>query len=575
MADDRTPSVSPTHAVPAGASQMRTLARNAVTIPDLGPVTAIFLLLIVICVGVAVRLQYLGTFDARYFEMMGDNAHHYNIAHNIAAGNGPVTNFVFGYWFRHPRIPAMSDFYSPGYHYSVGAAFLLFGESIHTARMTSLAWSALSFVALYLLASELFGCGVGVLSTAIWAFNRVEVTHSIAVMTESQFITFFLAGAWAALVAYRLDRAWFWAATGLLAGAAASTKGVAQPLLLGAAVFLVLGYRRGRWPAWRVPAMLAVTAVMYLAPQAPWAIQTHRYFGKPLFSHAYSVVISNDWSKSTYRTNPPTLAEYLRDNPPGYPILTRVRHVWRTMRNLPSSVSLGPLGVALILTGTWLARGPKSLTLVGLGVVYYAFILGVAGGDNAWRERYLLPLIALMSILAAVTVSSAARFLPWRRHGVSWLALLAATALAGWLTLSVPPPPQDLRRQHAYERMGQWVQKNTPADAPIMATFVQDVHFFTQRPTVMDPTLQAISLARGGLEHGDPSTYLNRSTEEVAYYHVAYVVVDPITSNGESEEQILGCYPGLILEAVYSDAEFPIRLFAVFGSRDIAPATQP
>ena len=251
---------------------------------DLGRGPAIVILLIILALSVLVRVNYLGQFDSSRFEMMGDNAHHFNIAHNIAAGRGPVTDFIFSYWFRHPRIPAMSDFYPPGYHYCVAAAFKLFGESIATAKAVSLVWSLASIVAIYLFARAVFGRGVGVLAAAVWGFNRVEITHSVAVMAESQFNALFFFGAWIAVLAYRADRAWMWAITGLLAGAATLTKGLAYPLLFTALTMLVLGWFKGRWPARRAATMLLLLFACYVVPQTYWAYQTKAYFGKPLFS---------------------------------------------------------------------------------------------------------------------------------------------------------------------------------------------------------------------------------------------------------------------------------------------------
>lgn len=568
------PADTPSRAAPPPAPPVP----PAFALPDLPRWAAVTLLVIVVALAAAARLQYLTQFDSSRFEMGGDNAHHFNLAHNIAAGRGPVTDFVFSYWFRHPGFPAMSDFYPPGYHYAVAAAFRVFGESIATARAVSLAWSLASVVALYLFASSLFGRGGGVLAAIAWAFNRVEVTHSVAVMAESQFNALFLLGAWAAVLSYRRDRAWLWAITGLLAGAATLTKGLAYPLLFTALVLLALGWKQGRWPLRRAVVMLAVIGACYAIPQAPWAYQTYRYYGKPLYSHGYSVMICSDWSKSTYRTAPPTLREYLAENEPGYPLATRLRHVGKTARALPLAVSFGLPGVALVLAGAWVARGRMAALVIGMGVVYYGFVVLAAGGDLAWRERYLLPMLALMAILSAVAIARAGAMLPWKRNALAaWATLALLAVIGGWLTMRVPHPPQDVPRIEAYERLGKWVRDNTPAGAPLLCQAVQDVNYATGHPTVMDATRSARSMARLGLEQSPPASYERRSAEEAARYGVRYLVVDPNITADESRESLLRNLPGCELVQVYADDVYPLWLYAIGGPETShhTPATSP
>lgn len=547
-------------------------ATNGCYLRDLGRAPAVIVLVIILAIGGAIRIRYLGQFDSARFEMMGDNAHHFNIAHNIAAGRGPVTDFIFAYWFRHSSIPAMSDFYPPGYHYSVAAAFLVLGESIETARTVSLLWSLVSIWALYMFACAVFGRGVGVLSAALWAFNRVEITHSVAVMAESQFNALFLLGAWMAVLSYRASRAWMWATTGLFIGAAALTKGLAYPLLFTAVLLLAASWLKGRHKLLHTAGMLILVSVCYALPQAYWAYQTKQYFGKPLFSHGYSVMISNDWAKSTYRTARPTLAEYLSENPGMYPLATRLRHIAKTLRALPLAVTYGIPGAFIVMLGVWLTRGKTTLFLVGTGVLYYAFVLLAAGGDMAWRERYLLPTIAFMCVIAGGALARFTVLLPRSRPTAAWVAVIAVTTVVAWLTLHVPFPPQDLQRTMAYERLGVWLKTNDPSRSPIMCIFVQDVYYATGHPCVMDATRYAQTLARLSLETGDPQTYARRSTEEARYYRVHYLMVDPNISQGETFEGLAANLPGLTLERVYADSEYPLWLYAIHDPEMINPS---
>ena len=73
--------------------------------------------------GIILRIIYLftKTGDVNKINLGGDPCHHFNISYNISNFVGPKTDFIFSFWHRHDVLPAITDVYSPGFHF-----FLLF-----------------------------------------------------------------------------------------------------------------------------------------------------------------------------------------------------------------------------------------------------------------------------------------------------------------------------------------------------------------------------------------------------------------------------------------------------------------
>ena len=94
----------------------------------------------------------------------GDPCHHYNIAYNIASGNGPVTNFIYAYWHHHPALPALSDIYPPGTHFFLALPMIIFAKSYFIARMSELAAGVTSVYFSYLIGKNIFNKKVGLIN---------------------------------------------------------------------------------------------------------------------------------------------------------------------------------------------------------------------------------------------------------------------------------------------------------------------------------------------------------------------------------------------------------------------------
>lgn len=521
-------------------------------------------LLLIIGASAYLRFEYLGRFSADRFEFGGDNAHHYNIARNIAHGRGAVTDFIFSYWFRHPSLPALSDFYPPGYHTSVAAAFVMFGESIHTARMTSLFWSLLSVVALFLLARELANAITGLIAAALWAINRTEIMHSVSVMAESQFAALFLLGAWLGVRAYHSNRLWMWALAAVVTGLAGITKGIAHPLFVALGLLALAGWYQKRWSFQHTFVIGAVLIVGYALPMIPWALETRAYFGKAMYSNSYFVLYADDWSRCVYETTPPTLTSYLREKGLAFALRARWHHLQQTLAIAPQAVSLGKWGLLAAVAGVILFQRFSAAFLLGLGLVYYAFLLLAAGGMFAWRERYLLPCLAIVCIFSA-------RGLQWlleqdypRRwlRAVALLAVLLA-GIQGVQQLTTLRPPQDRLRLETYERFADWSHVHVPTDAIFMGVLVQEIAYFTQRRAVMEPYSVAWNLHRMGMEKRSPSEFLHRNPEEIRRYDVTHVMIDLRTTSFEKLDQALEGFPGVSLDLIYRDADYPLSVYRI------------
>jgi hypothetical protein len=137
---------------------------------------------------------------------------------------------------------------------------------------------------------------------------------------------------------------------------------------------------------------------------------------------------------------------------------------WGWVRHLDFTLPLG-LGWPLLLAGlggcAWLGwrRRPADLALLGGILAYYA----VAGSGKLVFPRYMLPLVPLLCLAAAIGLEEVAR--RWR--GV-WVALLAATlapgVFLGW------QHGQLLSRPDTRLLAAEWIEAQVPDGAAIAMT---------------------------------------------------------------------------------------------------------
>lgn len=530
-------------------------ARPTEKIESVTQLSAAIALAVILLIALGMRISYLKHFDYRSFEMAGDNAQHYNIAKNIALGRGPVTDFVTTFWFRHPTIPAMSDFYPPGFHISVAIAFICFDESIVVARSVAIAWSLASIAFMYLFASELRGRAIGLWASVFWAMNPVEITHAVAVMAESQFCALFLASLAVAAMAAKQSRPWLWGVSALLAGMAGVTKSLGYPLFVSVFVAMIYStYSTKRGCRASLVSGVVMLSAFCLAI-LPWAIATYRYFGQPMYSNGSKLFLTIDWVQCIYETAPPTWRSFMEQAPPGFVWRTRLWHIWQTVASTPGSFAFGFVGVALCIAGIIVRRDIKSLSLVAVGILYYLFVLVAVYGYLSWRVRYLLPCFAMMCPLAAAPlclILNCKKLNMQRRW--RFILITAGLLVLGVLVTKPPPPSLDHHRIEAFERLGRWARQHLPADAVLMTgSLPQEINYYTQRRCVIDPYRVYLGAVRMGTEKRDLSIFANRAIDEIRYYDVDYLVIYPESPQTETIEGILSGFSSLRISEVYAD----------------------
>ena len=145
-----------------------------------------FPIIFLIILSFFLRLQFLITKAGDLFlpNLGGDPCHHYNIAYNISKGIGPKTNFIFSYWFLHPSLPALTDFYPPGLHF-FSAFFLIFNDSYFMARIVVFLISILNIFLAYLIGKKVHSENAGFIAAFIIAFNLHHIENSTIFMRDN------------------------------------------------------------------------------------------------------------------------------------------------------------------------------------------------------------------------------------------------------------------------------------------------------------------------------------------------------------------------------------------------------
>lgn len=96
-------------------------------------------------------------------------------------------------------------------------------------------------------------------------------------------------------------------------------------------------------------------------------------------------------------------------------------------------------------------------------------------------------------------------------------------------------------------------------------------------PPEPEPELDTPPNARPSVASQTRSTpnaaaYSNRSAEEVRFYGVRYLLVDPNLADGETPEGLVANVAGMTLDRVYSDPAYPLWIYEIRGSAPAVPA---
>jgi 4-amino-4-deoxy-L-arabinose transferase-like glycosyltransferase len=223
--------------------------------------------LLIVAAALALRLGYVAATPD--YELRHD-ARDYDVhAVSIARGEGFSDTIAYG---------RPTAFRPPGYPYFLAGVYLLAGveqadvdRRVRAARVAGAVVGAAAVALLGVLAWQLLGTGIALLSAALAAVYVPLVLVGAAVMSEALFVVFMLAALVAAMAhrrsAHKLS---FAVAAGVLAGLAILTRANALVLLLPLAVAVWDGRPRRAWRSLLAPAALVVAAVITVAP---WTVR--------------------------------------------------------------------------------------------------------------------------------------------------------------------------------------------------------------------------------------------------------------------------------------------------------------
>jgi len=171
----------------------------------------------------------------------------------------PGFDLVHGYSFE-PELRR-----PPGYALFAAGTILLFGDDLRALAFVQQALGVATALLVYGLGRVTFGRASGLLAGLLVALNGALIVSGQSIMTETVF-TFLLLGLLLALLQAGRSQHWAWALlAGLLLGAAALTRPVAQALVLLVPLAFLL-YDRRPWPLVRGTALAGVGVVLVMAP---------------------------------------------------------------------------------------------------------------------------------------------------------------------------------------------------------------------------------------------------------------------------------------------------------------------
>jgi 4-amino-4-deoxy-L-arabinose transferase-like glycosyltransferase len=222
---------------------------------------------LIVAAALGLRLGYVAATPD--YELRHDARDYDAHALSIARGEGFSDTIAYG---------RPTAFRPPGYPYFLAGVYKLAGveradveRRVRVARVAGAAVGAVAVALLGVLAWQVLGAGIALLSAALAAVYVPLVTVGGAVMSEVLFVVFMLASLVAALAHRRSPHELrFAVAAGVLAGLATLTRANALVLLLPLAVAVWDGRPRRAWRSLLAPATVVIAAVLTIAP---WTVR--------------------------------------------------------------------------------------------------------------------------------------------------------------------------------------------------------------------------------------------------------------------------------------------------------------
>ena len=468
------------------------------------------LLALIIVVGTALRLTSL-LWGKDFFFGAADSASFYEIADNIYKGRGPVVDFVYSFLFSHKDLTHPDDWWEPLFPYTIAAFFMIFGQSLFTAKFTSFVFGVLTIPLVFYVGRRIFDDKVGLLASLFIAINPYHIFYSGFILKEVLYSFIFLATVFMFYSAYRTDKTLYWIFSGLLIGLAYLTRYNAALLLLIPFVILFISKKLEYARTRNFIISLVVISIVLL----PWALYTYDYFGTPLYTNQRSMIFYYSPTRLMWDPNTPSLEEFFTSVkvPEKYAELNldvfKTLFITKIAMPLYNLTTQSPLIFTPILFTFFILsllrqkdEFAKIIQLVSLMTVIF-FMLGGLGVFPT--EKYILPLIVVsMPLIGKLTLEMTKGFAYNRLITViiavsfifsiaSLTNLMLSWKFSGSIGVFSGENSDWISRLQNYEKVGTWMKGNTRSDDAVMSNYPWELHYFSDRRAVITPRISNLN----------------------------------------------------------------------------------
>lgn len=517
----------------------------------------------ILLAGIILRLNFANNIISDIFlpDLGGDPCHHYNLAFNIASGNGAVTNFIFSYWFNHLSIPALSDIYPPGTHAYIALFLKVFGKNFFVARVSVFIASLFTIYLSYRIGKEINGEITGLISALFVTFNNAHIEHSVLVMTPiitllalQLFILFML-----------LSKKFHFS---MLSGASLGWATLCQNgaiILYPLAIAYIWIFKIDKK---KKLLLISIFSISFLMIILPWAYKTNIYFGAPLYTQMKYYPFINNFMNMMSSNIAPSVSEIMKS----MNYINFIKGIFNSfimnlIRGLKyiTPVFMQPLSILLpyIVYESFkpeITRKRFIFMLSMAAIIFIPFVFASSAmGGRLFPRHYILflaflpPLFSIGLINIHQKIKRKYSFLDVNLKNIPAITFVVLIT-AFTITYDNNKPSPWKKDNTTLYQIGDDIKKITNENSVIMYAFTpQDAWCLTGRNIVSDPVFGFYSL---------PSI---RAKEVADKYNVRYLLIDKddqiyMRSNIYFSESL---YSGLKLKKIYGSSQKNIFLYEI------------
>ena len=524
-----------------------------------------YILVIIVISAIALRMHFLSRLGGDIFlpNLGGDPCHHFNLALNISLNKGPVTDFIFSYWFQHEKIPALSDIYPPGPHSYIALFLKFFGNSYFVARIAVLIAALTSIILAYKIGKLIFNTPIGLISASLIALNTSHIENSVIVMYPTitlaamqLFVLFLL----------KIDKLKNSILSGIFLGITALCQNGAIILYPFSIILLWMLLPNDKN---KIRSLFLFTLAFSLTI-FPWALVTFNYFGSPFYSHMKYFSFTHNWINMMSDSKPPSIGDFIKNefnlsyiqNFSKQLLLNALRGI----KFLSPSIFfyLSPLLPFAVFLAIKKAKGAQKIILITFIMmalsIFVPFIIAISTGEGRLFARHYIIFFSILSPIFASGIYIIYKHLENKFHLFNFISqkkmIIFSAPIIVMLTIinnEIKSSPWNKNNNELY-KIGNEIKNLTLENSVIMYAFTpQDAWCLTSRKIISDPIFGF---------YDKPS---NRAQTEAVRYNAKYLLVDRDDeiyprSNIYFDESL---YSGLKLKKIYKAEKKNIVLYEI------------